>query len=641
MHQYTHKILSYCFTIILALSQFAMAADDTIEPSFTNENNSSLFDTPPSKLSSLTSSLNQTIDFLPVNQAFQVNAWTEKNTSANEPETLSINWHIAPGYYLYKHRFAFAQADSNTTLTARIPKGKAKQDEYFGAVEVYYNQITITLPSPPNKQDVIQISYQGCADAGLCYPPQTLYLERHNQTVTLSTSAPQNGSTATIAPTEPASSGNSFTAILANAKFGSIIGLFFLAGLALTFTPCVLPMIPILSSIVLGQTPKPSRLRAFNLSLTYVLAMASTFALAGTLTGYFGASLNLQMKLQSPLIIITVALLFIMFALAMLGLYELRLPNTLHNRLQLISQRQRGGTYAGVALIGAISTLIVSPCVTAPLAGAFVFISSTGNPTLGGMALLSLGLGMGLPLLLIGTFGTQLLPKNGQWMNRVKVLFGILLLGLAIWMLDRVLPSTITIFLWITLLTSYAVHLGALKLVRRKTSASALPLIGIALILYSGLLAFNATQGYFNPLTPFKSFSEPNIELNFESANNLQALQKILSELNNGEIAMLDLYADWCVSCQILEQQVFTTPEISKHLRQLTLIRADITTGTKEHQALLKHFGLFGPPSLLFFSNQQELRNHRIQGEIKTRALQRHLSKLLNRSAEETATLSN
>jgi len=606
-----------------------MASNDASESLFNNKNNVGFSSNSSKVLPSLADSLNETADFLPVDQAFQVNAWIEKNVSATEQETLFINWQAAPGYYLYKHRFAFKQADSGIPVSVRIPDGKAKHDEYFGDVEVYYNQITVTLPAHSvNEQNILLINYQGCADAGLCYPPQTLYLERRNQTATLSATLPKNSPNVAIETNETSSPESNFTAILANAQLSSIIGLFFLAGLALTFTPCVLPMIPIISSIVLGQSPKPNRLRAFNLSLTYVLAMAATYALAGTLTGYFGASFNLQLKLQSPLIIITIAVLFIAFALAMLGLYELRLPIALQNRLQQLSQNQRGGTYAGVALIGVVSTLIVSPCVTAPLAGTLVFISSTGDPLLGGIALLSLGLGMGLPLLLIGTFGTQLLPKSGPWMQQVKVLFGILLLGLAIWMLDRVLPPAITTALWVALLTGYALHLGTFKLLRRKQSSGTLPWFGLLLMLYSSLLIFNASQGHFNPFTPLSNLTKDRVELEFKSADNLQELQKILDEQSSNQVVMLDLYADWCVSCQILEQEVFTTPQVSNLLQQLVLVRVEITTDTADHQALLKQFGLFGPPSLLFFSDGQELRSQRIQGEIDAEALHQHLSRL-------------
>jgi len=586
---------------------------------------------------SFTNSLSQTSEFLPVEQAFQTSAWVSASEINNNSETLFIDWKIAPGYYLYRHRFAIQQIDDNSPIEAIIPKGKEKNDPYFGDVEVYYQQVTLELPiEATSEQGILKISYQGCADAGLCYPPQTLYLQRHNQTATLSSTAPQT----TPAVTDGTQSKqNPFTQILASAGLPSIIGLFFLAGLALTFTPCVLPMIPIVSSIVLGQSGKPSRMRAFTLSLTYVLAMASTYALAGMLTGYFGAGLNLQLQLQSPLVIITIALLFVAFALAMLGFYELRLPNALQNKLQQISHNQHGGTYVGVAIIGVISTLIVSPCVTAPLAGALVFISSTGDPVLGGIALLALGLGMGLPLLLIGTFGTQLLPKSGQWMNQIKILFGVLLLGLAIWMLDRVLPPAISLTLWVALLIGYALQLGLLKLLRGKLTTS--PLFGLILVLFSALLVFNGSQGHFNPFTPFKTFQAQPVELKFIPADNLQQLQKILAEQNQGRIAMLDLYADWCVSCQIMEQQIFTPPAVSEQLQQLILIRADITKGTAEHQALLKYFGLFGPPSLLFFADQQELRTQRIQGEVDAEALEDHLAHLPKKPVKEVDTFSS
>lgn len=601
------KPFSYCLALILATCQLTFASGILTD----NSN------------SSFSSTLNQSNDFLPVDQAFQLSSWVTKDETSGEQQ-ITLNWQIASDYYLYRHRFAVKKLPSNDTININIPPGKAKNDPYFGDVEVYYQQAVLTVPlDEASNQTNYSVSYQGCADAGLCYPPQTLYLQHNNQTATLSKTSPQAAT-----PTIEQGSGaqNEFTRLLNSASLLSIIGLFFLAGLALTFTPCVLPMIPIISSIVIGQTEKPSRLRAFSLSLTYVLAMAGTYALAGVLTGYFGASLNLQLQLQSPLIIAIIAALFIAFALAMFGLYELRLPNALQNKLQQASHNQRGGTYVGVALIGVISTLIVSPCVTAPLAGTLVFISGTGDPSLGGAALLALGLGMGLPLLLIGTFGAQLLPKRGAWMNQVKVLFGILLLGLAIWMLDRILPAIVTLALWLSLLMGYALYLGLFRFLRGQIKP--LPTTGFLLSLFSLLLVFNASQGHYNPFKPLQAFAAPQVELHFVTTDNLEQLKKLLAEQPAGSIAMLDLYADWCVSCQILEQEVFTSPEVSEQLQQLTLIRADITKGTAEHQALLKHFALFGPPSLLFFEQQRELRSKRIQGEINAPELARHLSSL-------------
>lgn len=637
MLQRTFQSLFYCLTIILALSQFAMASGGLAgSPPDSTFGNSSALGFEPNG-STLSSGLSQTAEFLPVEQAFQANAWIAPSKTTEGKEAVFLQWQITPGYYLYRHRFAVDQLEDGFAVDVIIPEGKAKHDEYFGDVEVYYQQVTLELPIEAiNNQSALKISYQGCADAGLCYPPQTLYLERRNQTAILSTTLPQSSASA---PTENTLGQNSFTQILTSAGLPSIIGLFFLAGLALTFTPCVLPMIPIISSIVLGQSETPSRLRAFSLSFTYVMAMAGTYALAGTLTGYFGASLNLQLQLQSPLVIITIALLFVAFALSMLGLYELRLPSTLQSKLQQISHNQRGGTYIGVALIGIISTLIVSPCVTAPLAGTLVFISSTGDPVMGGTALLALGLGMGLPLLLIGTFGSQMLPKSGPWMNEVKVFFGILLLGLAIWMLDRLIPATLSLALWIVLITGYALRLGVWKIF--KGHFKTLPIAGLVLMLFNGLLTFNASQGHYNPFTPLKLLSGPIIELEFHSADNLPSLQQILAEQPTGQIAMLDLYADWCVSCLILEQEVFTDPDVAELLQKMVLIRADITKGSAEHQALLKHFGLFGPPSLLFFNEKKELRRQRIQGEIDANALHQHLSMLLKTAVKETDTLAD
>lgn len=619
------SIQLFCSALLLCLTglQLTMASDLLTGNGTTTLNTGN---------SSLSSSLNQPSRFLPVEQAFQLTSWVSENETSGQQQ-ITLNWQIAPDYYLYRHRFIVKQLPDNTPTKLDIPDGLAKKDSYFGDVEVYYQQAVLTIPLEATAtQGVYSISFQGCADAGLCYPPQTVFLQHNNQIATLSTSAPQ---TTTPQPSELlAEEQNDFTKLLASASLPTIIGLFFLAGLALTFTPCVLPMIPIISSIVIGQSENPGRFRAFSLSLTYVMAMAGTYALAGMLTGYFGAGLNLQLQLQSPLVIIVIAALFGAFALAMFGVYELRLPSSFQSKLQQISHSQRGGTYVGVALIGVISTLIVSPCVTAPLAGTLIFISSTGDPALGGVALLALGLGMGLPLLLIGTFGAQLLPKRGQWMNQIKVLFGILLLGLAIWMLDRVLADAVTVILWIMLCAGYAIYLGLFKLLRGQFKP--LPMMSLPWALFSLLLIFNAVQGNYNPFKPWQAFAKPTAELHFIAADNLEQLDAILSAQPPGKIAMLDLYADWCVSCQVLEQEIFPSPGVNEQLQELTLIRADITRGTKEHQALLNHFGLFGPPSLLFFNQQQELRAKRIQGELSASELALHLKGLNAKTVKDS-----
>ena len=379
---------------------------------------------------------------------------------------LHLNWQINEGYYLYRHRFdiKLAGQDSSLLEASSLPEGKPKVDEYFGEVEAYYYQAEMKLPltasAPLQSSDVLlALNYQGCAEAGLCYPPQTRYVRINNGEVSISKDSPL----AAAVVSAPLTAEQGFTELLENAGLASIIGLFYLAGLALTFTPCVLPMVPILSSIIMGSSEPPGRKRAFALSLTYVLAMASTYALAGTLTGYFGAELNLQAKLQSPVTLSVFAALFVILSLAMFGLYELRLPAFVQDRLNRISQKQSGGNYLSVGVIGVLSSLIVSPCVSAPLAGALVYISVTGDPGLGGLALLALGSGHGTPLLIIGTLGAEILPRAGQWMDQVKVAFGILLLGVAIWMLSRFIPGPISLGLWAALFIGYAWHLGALR----------------------------------------------------------------------------------------------------------------------------------------------------------------------------------
>lgn len=618
--------------IILALLLFATF------PGYVNADQAKLNNT------NISSLLSQEQQFLPVDQAFQLSATQLQNGD------VEINWDIAKDYYLYRHRFKFApQNTSAQDLKPRIPAGIAKHDEYFGDVEVYYNRVSVVLPTLGGVNDDeglnIRVSYQGCAEAGLCYPPQDRYIRIQADQIDIAKETTANDSTPNATPNSTKANSTPatvteeqrYTNLLTNASLASILGLFFLAGLALTFTPCVLPMVPIISSVVMGQGQYPGRRRAFALSLTYVLAMALTYAAAGTITGYFGAELNLQMKLQSPWVLSTVALLFVLFALAMFGLYELRLPNAIESRIHDLSQKQRGGTYIGVALIGMLSSLVVSPCVTAPLAGALVYISSTGDPFLGGTALMSLGLGMGVPLLLIGTFGAQILPKTGQWMNQVKVFFGVLLLAIAIWMVERILPAPATLALTALLAIGYAIYLGAPQAIRKVRLQNPAQLLGLALFGYSALLIAGAINGGFNPLAPIDNLSTNKQQANhaimqrFNTVTDLAAFDREISLANNqGKPVMLDIYADWCVSCKILEHEVFPAPSVSKALEPFVLLRADVTRNSSINQAFLDRFGLFGPPGLLFFHpDASELRAYRIQGEITVSELTEHLTAII------------
>lgn len=581
---------------------------------------------------SLSSALQQQPEFLPVDEAFQLSA-------THQDETVTLFWQIAPEYYLYKHRLRFEQPGAASSPASEIPAGKAKHDEYFGDVEVYYGSLSVTLSDlaagAEGKPAALRVSYQGCADAGLCYPPQNRYLEFTGGNIRIASQSPDSGP----APSErsPITEEQEFTALLADAPLLKVLALFLAAGLALTFTPCVLPMVPIISSIVVGREQQPGRTRAFALSLTYVLAMAITYAMAGTITGYFGAELNLQMKLQSPWVLSAIALLFVLFALAMFGFYELRLPNALQSRLHNLSQQQQGGTYLSVAIIGILSSLIVSPCVSAPLAGALVYISSTGDPLLGGLALLALGLGMGIPLLLIGTFGADILPKAGQWMNQVKVFFGVLLLGVAIWMVERILPAPLVLAMFLVLLIGYAAYLKTFQAIFRFRFSGPAQLLGVALLGYSLLLLVGAGRGGYAPFAPIdnlnagKHLASQAIMERFQPVTDLSDLDNQLAQAKAAnKPVLLDIYADWCVSCRIIEQDVFPHPDVTDKLQQFTLLRADITKNSSADQALLQRFGLFGPPGLLFFSpSSGELRSHRIQGEINATQLSEHIGRVL------------
>jgi len=377
--------------------------------------NAGLFDNKPS---ASFGGLNNSSDFLPVREAFKL------SLVEASPERITLRFVAAEGYYLYRHRFAFQSSDADVTLgEPRMPDGVAKVDDYFGEIEAYYGILDIELPvtNTENRPFTLQVTYQGCADKGLCYPPET-------ESITIGDGA------------APGSAAAGSEANQRDVSWRSI-ALFFLAGLGLTFTPCVLPMLPILTGVVLrGQ---PGGMRSFLLSVTYVLPMAGGLAVLGALMGVFGAELNLQARLQSAWILVPFALFFVVFALAMFGMFELRLPQALSGRLDRLAGSARGGSFTGAAMLGAVSSLLVSPCVSAPLAGALLYISASGDALGGGLKLFALGLGMGAPLVLFATGGGALLPKSGPWMVGVRNLFGVLLLAVAIWMLERVLPGTL------------------------------------------------------------------------------------------------------------------------------------------------------------------------------------------------------
>ncbi|WP_222842147.1 protein-disulfide reductase DsbD [Endozoicomonas montiporae] len=560
--------------------------------------------------------------FIPVEEAFQLSGEIRDNQAL-------IHFVVTPGHYLYKKRFNFAARHADLSLgEATFPSGKEKYDENFDEIlEVFDRDITIQLPVNTSQELLeIDVRFQGCAEAGLCYPP-------HTKTLILagSDSSPTSGTT--ISPTTINTSENYETNLFEKSFFTSLL-LFLLAGIGLTFTPCVLPMVPILSSILVGNY-SASRPKVISLTLAYILSMSLTFAAAGTLMGLFGASLNLQAKLQSPWLIGPFAALFVLLALSMFGLYELQLPEKLRNKLGNAGQSQ--GSLTGALIMGVLSALVVSPCVSAPLAGALIYIGTTGDALLGGLSLFALGLGMGLPLLLIGIGGRHLLPKAGQWMDSVKVFFGFLLLFVAIWMIERIIPGYLTLLLWGSLFAGAGVKLGAMNFQPKQGWAIIRQSLGIIFLIYGACLIVGAARGNTDPLQPLATttFTNPassNSGLTFTKTQSITELNNLLQQAKNQQQpVMVDVYADWCLSCKVMERTVFPDPAVQPLLQQLQLIKLDVTDNSRQHQVWLNDYQLFGPPALLFFDlSGQELSQLRSLGEIQAPALAGKLENLLS-----------
>jgi len=545
--------------------------------------------------------INNSSDFLPVREAFKL------NLIDSTPETITLRFVPTEGYYLYRHKFGFKTEPAGIALgTAQLPPGEAKHDEYFGDVEVYHGILDVEVPRPANdsRAFTLLVTYQGCADKGLCYPPETERLSIDGTTVS--------------------ASANESIGVPATSWSWRELALFFLAGLGLTFTPCVLPMLPILSGVVLrGQV---GGLRGFSLSLAYVLPMAACFALLGALMGMFGAQLNLQARLQSVWVLVPFALFFAIFALAMFGVFELKLPQAISNRLDRVANRTQGGSLWGAAVLGVVSSLLVSPCVSAPLAGALLYISASGDALGGGLKLFALGLGMGAPLLLVATGGAAWLPKSGPWLVSVKNAIGVLLLGLAIGLLSRVLPGTITLLLLGLLAVGVSVFLGTLELTRKTPRQRQAQLLGLLLLTYGLACWYGALSGQGNPLNPLgpsQSISNatpaaPQQEGQWLSISTPAELDSALAEARAaGQPLLLDWYADWCISCKVIEHEVLDNPRVLALLKGYRMIRFDMTASNPEQRALLDHYRLFGPPALMFFGkNGAEISDQRVIGEI-------------------------
>lgn len=556
-------------------------------------------------------SVDNSKDFLPVRQAFQL------NLSDTTPESIKLQFVATEGYYLYRHRFQFRTEPADIGLgAAQLPDGEKKHDEYFGDVEVYHGILDVNLPrkAGDTRPFTLVVTYQGCADKGLCYPPETERLS--------------------IGGASPAASDTPLAGDVTNVEFSwKQLALFFLAGVGLTFTPCVLPMLPILSGVVLrGQI---GGLRGFSLSLAYVLPMAICFAILGALMGIFGASLNLQARLQSAWVLVPFAGFFALFAIAMFGAFELRLPRALNDRLDRIAGNTQGGSLWGAAVLGVVSSLLVSPCVSAPLAGALLYISASGDAIGGALKLFVLGLGMGAPLVLVATGGAAWLPKSGPWLVSVKNAIGVLLLALSIGLLSRVIPGQATLLLIGLLGAGVAIFLGALEFGEKTTRARLAQLLGLLLLVYALACWYGALSGQTDPLRPLgqsriiSASAPPASESHWQTVTQPSELDQILAESKSaGQPVLVDWYADWCISCKVIEHEVLSDPKVVSQLGGFRLIRFDMTDSNAEQRALLDRYKLFGPPALLFFGkNGNELGNARVVGEIDVEALAERLSR--------------
>lgn len=556
-------------------------------------------------------------DFLQPEQAFRLNV--SKQTDGQ----VRLNWDISKGYYLYRQQMKVEADPVGSAQKIDWPAGTRKTDETYGESEVYHDNVAVRVTAPAAQ--ALTIGWQGCADAGLCYPPQTRRVNLADVIATPTASADLAAANVSWAALGTLGEDQDLADRLSRINLGWMLVVFFGLGLLMTFTPCVLPMVPILSSLIAGSGASPRR--GFILSLAFVLPMALTYAAVGAAAALAGA--NLQAVLQNPWVLGAFGLIFVVLALAMFGFYELQLPAVLRNRLNKAGQGQRGGTLTGAATMGVLSALLVGPCMTAPLAGALLYIGNSGDVLTGALVLFSMGLGMGVPLLLVGTLGARLLPRPGDWMNRVKALFGFILLGAAIFFVARVLPAALTLGLWGAWLLAIALSLLAL-VKKRGTDRGRLSSRYLALLLglWGGSMVIGAAGGAHDPLQPLTFGASASTLAQAAVGNDFMArfgpvktqaaLEARVAEAGQrGQWTLVDFYADWCVSCDVIEREVFADPRVQQALGDMQLLRPDVTANNADDRALMRTHQILGPPTMLLIGpDGKERRAERIIGEL-------------------------
>tara|TARA_B100000965_G_scaffold138291_1_gene115147 strand:+ start:2526 stop:4283 length:1758 start_codon:yes stop_codon:yes gene_type:complete len=546
--------------------------------------------------------------FLSPDDAFRI------NLNYIDDRNIQIIWDIEKDYYLYVGMFDF-KLDGNTNKIREIslPVGQKKVDEFFGEVDIYKTKVVIDLSfeNPLNLTKLI-VKYQGCAEAGLCYPPikKIFELKSHDSRVDGFVSVNMDNNQIGISKQ------------LFDKPLIYNIFLFLLAGLLLSFTPCVFPMIPILTGLIVGQGTGITPRKSFMLSFTYVFFMAITYSLIGILVALSGA--NIQASLQNPYVITFFALLFVFLALAMMGFMKIEMPRSIQNFIISKSNNNSSGSYIGVAIMGALSALIVGPCVTAPLIGALIYIATSGDPFVGGLALFSLGIGMGIPLLILGTSATAVVKRIGKYLPIVNIFFGFLFLIVAVWLIERIVSIELSAILWalvaLTLLLQF-IFSSDLKILNKYLRFSVIAIFSSYILLQS--LGIYQNNNY----NPTFSFVEQKSFLEFKV---IYERENLIKEINSSEkFTMVDLYADWCIACKELEKYTFSDQRVSRILKQLNLVKYDITESTEGSGEFLSDYSLFGPPVILFFDdNGREVKDARVVGFVDSDTFLEKLNKI-------------
>ena len=544
--------------------------------------------------------------FLPVDEAFQFSAAKSENQ-----ENVIVNWSIAEGYYLYQEKIS-VKLNQEETSSFDMPTFSISpedyNDPYFGLMKIFKKPVQAIFKAshPPLKaEDVVEIAYQGCT-SGFCYPPEVKEIKVADLPIAQLANTEKTSEKSTALSAQPKAEQDRLVESLFNSKY-AVFG-FFLLGLGLAFTPCVLPMLPLLSAIVIGQNQRPNMWRAFALSFVYVQGMAMTYTLLGLIVAAIG--LPFQVALQHPYVMIGLSIIFVLLALSMFGVFTLQLPSSLQTKLSLLSQQQKAGAFGGVFLMGMIAGLVASPCTSAPLSGALLYVAQSGDLFTGAITLYLLALGMGVPLILITLFGNKILPKSGMWMETVKKLFGFVMLALPVFLISRILPDEWTPRLWAMLGTAFFIWF-AFQMPKNGTGW-----VFRILFLVAAMISVKPLQAWVWGESPAPSAVENKAvsHVEFKKVKSEAELQQALVE-NNKPLVMLDLYADWCVACKEFEKETFSDPSVQKAFGDMLLLQVDMTKNSEENRALMARYKVLGLPTILFFNRDgKEIEGSRVNG---------------------------